>query len=99
MVALTSFLRSDEIGNLIGAFPLASAPAKQNRNARELQEVGEDIDEISEDIEEIGEDIDEMSEDDEEDEEHRKIQNVILGKLTKDIQRILDDLETLKHSR
>lgn len=70
-----------------------------NRNARELQEVGEDIDEISEDIEEIGEDIDEMSEDDEEDEEHRKIQNVTLGKLTKDIQRILDDLETLKRSR
>ena len=61
-----------------------------NRNARELQEVGEDNNEISEDIEEISENINEMSEDDEGNEEHQKIQNVTLGKLTNDIQHILD---------
>ncbi len=77
-----------------------------NKNAREIQEVGEDIDEISEDIDEIsedideiGEDIDEMSEDDEVDEAHREKQNVTLERLTNDIKHILSELETLKHPR
>ncbi|VAW32754.1 hypothetical protein MNBD_CPR01-170 [hydrothermal vent metagenome] len=70
-----------------------------NRNARELQEVSEDIDEISEDIDEIGEDIDEMSEEDERDSVTRARQEEALDVLTNDVRRVLSDLEALKQSR
>lgn len=81
-----------------------------NRHSDELEEVSEDVDEIQEDIDEIQEDvgeiqgdIDEMQEDveelsegEQEDEARKKVQLVTLEQLTRDIQRVLKDLEAFK---
>ena len=80
-----------------------------NRQAKELEEVSEDIDEIQEDIdeiqedvEEIQEDVDEMQEDveeiteDAEEDERKKAQAQTLDALTRDIRKMLEDLEALK---
>ncbi len=80
-----------------------------NRQAKELEEVSEDIDEIQEDIdeiqedvEEIQEDVDEMQEDveeiteDAEEEARKKNQQQTLEALTRDVRKMLEDLEALK---
>lgn len=81
-----------------------------NRHSIELEEVSEDVDEIQEDIEEINEDVDEiqkdvdeiqedveeMSEEDQEIAAHHTKQLVTLEQLTKDLQRVLVDIETFK---
>ncbi|MBI3573639.1 DUF1003 domain-containing protein [Candidatus Kaiserbacteria bacterium] len=74
-----------------------------NRHATELEEVSEDVEDIQEDIDEIQKDIDEVQEDVEEmtveeaeDEERKKKQLVSLEQLTKDVQRVLKDLENFK---
>jgi low affinity Fe/Cu permease len=74
-----------------------------NRHAEELEDVSEDIDEIQEDIDEIQEDVDEMQEDvediqedDAKDAERREKQLVTLSQLTKDVQRVLKDLEAFR---
>jgi biopolymer transport protein ExbB/TolQ len=73
-----------------------------NRHAKELEEVSGDVEEIQENIEEISEDMDEIQEDiegisEDEAEEHRKRQQAVtLETMTKDIQRLLSDLEQLK---
>ena len=59
-----------------------------NRHAVELAEVSEDVEDIQEDIEEIS--------DETEEEQHERRQTVALEQLTKDLQRVLADLEQLK---
>lgn len=82
-----------------------------NENTLSLREVEEDIDEIQEDVEEITEDIDEIQEDVEEmnEEELREVvmqqvheakdDGVVLEQLTKDVARVLADLEALKQKK
>lgn len=74
-----------------------------NRQAIELAEVSEDVEDIQEDLEELGEDVDEIQEDLEEDEreevleaERKRRQADTLEMLTKNIERMLEELETLK---
>jgi len=62
----------------------------------DMDEIQEDVDEIQEDIDEIQEDVDDIQEDDVKDAERREIQLVTLAQLTKDVQRVLRDLETFK---
>lgn len=81
----------------------------------ELDELGEDVEDIQEDIEEISEDIDEIQEDveewSEEDEKERMraerttskdevpTATEALEQLTRDVARVLEDLEALKKSK
>ncbi len=81
-----------------------------NRHSEELEEVSEDVEDIQEDIGEIQEDVEEMQENVEDiqeevgeiaeeepaEEERKKKQLVTLEQLTRDVQRLLHDLETLK---
>lgn len=73
-----------------------------NRNTAQLREVEEDIDEIQEDVEDIQEDVEDLQEDVEEmhDEEEKERapgapQRDTLMELTRDMQRILKELEEL----
>jgi len=70
-----------------------------NMNTESLREVEEDIDEIQEDVEEIGEDLDEIHEEDEEDELRDTAHAKALDRLSKDIYRLLADIETLKKKK
>ncbi len=63
---------------------------------KDVDEIQEDVEEISEDVDEIQEDVEEISEDNEEDEGHEKRQADSIEQLTKDVRRLLEDLETLK---
>ncbi|MDB5264647.1 MAG: uncharacterized protein JWN64_218 [Parcubacteria group bacterium] len=77
----------------------------------DVEELGEDMGEIQEDIEEISEDIDEIQEDVEElseeetatlaaDKAAKKLTKVeALEQLSKDVQRVLADLEALKEGK
>ncbi|MGE5541233.1 MAG: coiled-coil domain-containing protein [Bacillota bacterium] len=81
----------------------------------DVEELGEDVEDIQEDIEEISEDIDEIQEDVEEmsDEGEHLVrerapktvkkpqvsQEDALNQLTKDVQRVLADLEALKKGK
>lgn len=78
----------------------------------EMEDIQEDLDEISEDIEEMSEDMDEIQEDIEEmneEELEERAQKALkkkkvtkaetLEQLTKDVQRVLADLEALKGSK
>ncbi|MFZ2984047.1 MAG: hypothetical protein WA053_03135 [Minisyncoccia bacterium] len=79
-----------------------------NKHAQELAEVSEDVEDIQEDIEEISQDVDEIQKDvediqedveeinDETEEDIEKKQTVAIEQLTKDLQRVLADLEQLK---
>jgi methyl-accepting chemotaxis protein len=71
----------------------------------DVEDIQEDIEEISEDIDEIQEDVEEMSEEEEKEEQDRKDAKMrsdykdrgdVLDKLTDDVRRILEELETLK---
>lgn len=67
----------------------------------DLEEISEDIEEISEDIDEIQEDVEEMNEDDDEPREKKPkgkkpTKAEALEQLTKDVARVLADLEALK---
>lgn len=70
----------------------------------DIEDIQEDVDEIQKDVDEIQEDVDEIQEDveeineDEEPNEHEAHQ-VTLDQLTKDIQRVLADLEHLKNGK
>lgn len=84
-----------------------------NRNTRSLEEVEEDIEEIQEDVKEIETDVGEISEDVEElAEDMDKIQEIeeketvadtgtriAVEKIEKDLQRLLQDIKTLKQSQ
>jgi len=73
----------------------------------DLEEISEDIEEISEDIEEIQEDVEELNvEDDDEPtaktsktKSKKPTKAETLEQLTKDVQRVLKDLEALKNSK
>lgn len=79
-----------------------------NRQARELAEVSGDVEDIQEDIEEISQDVDEIQKDvdeiqedveeinDETGEQHEQQQTVALEQLTRDVRRMLANLEQLK---
>ncbi len=68
-----------------------------NRHTKSLLEVEQDIDEIEEDIDELQEDVEEMTEDEEKDAIRKEKQSVALEMLTKDVRRVLADLEALKN--
>ncbi len=84
-----------------------------NRQAESLREVEEDIEEIQEDveditedmediqedIEEIQEDVEDITEDDAQDAERKSRQKVTLEALTKNVERMLADLEDLKKGK
>ncbi len=71
----------------------------------DMEDIQEDLEEISEDIEEISEDIDEIQEDDDAPKEKpekkgkKPTKAETLEQLTKDVQRVLADLEELKNSK
>lgn len=76
----------------------------------DLEEISEDIEEISEDMEDIQEDIEEMNEEDEDDAPvqkakkermKRKVEDVndTLSRLSRDVARVLADLEALKKEK
>lgn len=73
----------------------------------DMEDIQEDLEEISEDIEEIQEDVEELNEDDDDDEPKEKAAKPkkkatkaeTLEQLTKDVQRVLADLEALKNSK
>lgn len=62
--------------------------------SQDVDEIQKDVDEIQEDVEDIQEDVEEISEEAEADSE--KKQTVALEQLTKDVRRVLADLEQLK---
>ena len=67
----------------------------------DIQEISQDVDEIQKDVDEIQEDVGEIQEDveeinDETEEDLEKKQTVAIEQLTKDLQRVLVDLEQLK---
>lgn len=74
----------------------------------DLEDIQEDIEEISEDIDEIQEDVEELNEEDETDKE-RAVATRSVGKkptkaealeqLSRDVARVLEDLEALKKSK
>lgn len=77
-----------------------------NKNTQSLADVEEDIEEIAEDVEEIEKDIDEMQEDideiekdDEEDDKHDAATMHTLNSLQASVQKIMDDLQTLKDQK
>ncbi len=79
----------------------------------DVEDIQEDIEEISEDIDEIQEDVEEMSEEEEAEkaegehkvrEERKRVKKVadeaeLLEKLSKDVARVLNDLEALKNTK
>ena len=78
-----------------------------NRHTEHLVEVSEDVEDIQEDIQELGEDVEDIQEDVQEitedisEEEHKETERKhkqlkALDQLTKDVQRVLLDLEALK---
>ena len=66
----------------------------------DIDEIQEDVDEIQEDVDEIQEDVEEITEDEEEDErkeeERKKNQQDTLIELTKNVHKMLEELEALK---
>lgn len=72
----------------------------------DVEEISEDLDEIQEDVEEIQEDVDELQEDVEEMTEEEKAEEVQdkkdaanLEQLTRDVKKLLEDLEALKKGK
>ena len=82
------------------AAELAEVSEDVDELQEDIDEIQENVDEIQEDIDEIQEDVEEITEDDEreekEEEERKRRQMITLETLTKDIQRVLTDLEALK---
>ncbi len=62
----------------------------------DVEDIQEDIEEITEDVEGIQEDVEEMTEDDAAEEEREKQHLITLEQLTKDVRRVLEDLEKYK---
>ena len=64
--------------------------------SQDVDEIQKDVDEIQEDVGEIQENVEEITDEDESVEQHEKRQTVAIEQLTKDLQRVLADLEQLK---
>lgn len=64
--------------------------------SQDVDEIQRDVDEIQGDVDEIQEDVEEITEEDESDEQHERRQLVAIEQLTKDVQRLLADIEQLK---
>ncbi|MFA6408031.1 MAG: DUF1003 domain-containing protein [Candidatus Paceibacterota bacterium] len=64
--------------------------------SQDVEDIQKDVDEIQEDVGEIQEDVEEINEEDEEAEDTENQQTVALEQLTRDVQRVLADLEQLK---
>ncbi len=62
---------------------------------KDVDEIQEDVGEIQENVDEIQEDVEEISEETDEDKEENR-QTVALEQLTRDVARLLADLEQLK---
>lgn len=69
-----------------------------NHQARELAELSEDVDEIQEDIEEISEEEAEEAAEEQAEEEWKQRQLATLDQLTKDVQRMVNDIAAVKRA-
>ena len=81
---------------------MSKSSARTEDIQEDLEEISEDIEEISEDIDEIQEDVEELNEDDDDEPREKKPKGKkptkaeTLEQLTKDVARVLADLEALK---
>ena len=66
---------------------------------QDIEEIHENVEELGEDVEEISENIDEIQEDTLENEEEEATQQITLEKIELGLQKLLADVETLKHHR
>ncbi len=66
---------------------------------KDIDEIEKDIDEMQEDVEGIEQDIDEIEKDDEEDDLHDEQTMKTLNQLQTDIQKVMEDLQTLKDQK
>lgn len=65
----------------------------------DVDEIQEDVEELSEDVEEIQEDIEEISEEEGRDDALQRKQMVTLETLTKDVERLLRDMESFQNNK
>lgn len=65
----------------------------------DIEDLGEEVKELGQDVEEIHDDIEELSEEETKDEERKRQQASTLEDLTKNIHKLLADLETLKKQK
>jgi low affinity Fe/Cu permease len=66
---------------------------------KDIDEIQEDVEGIEKDIDEIQEDVDEIEKDDAEDDLHDAATMKTLTQLQLDIQRVMEDLQTLKEQK
>ncbi len=67
--------------------------------AEDVEGIEKDIDEIEKDIDEIQEDVEEIEKDDEEDDLHDEATMKSLNELQTHIQKIMDEIQTLKEQK
>ena len=65
----------------------------------DIEEISEDVEGIQEDVEDIQEDVEEMSEEEKAEDEEKRRHAVTLDQLTRDVRRVLADLEMLKRGK
>lgn len=65
----------------------------------DIEEISEDVEDIQEDVEDIQEDVEEMSEEEKAKIKEKQYHSMTLDQLTKDVQRVLSDLEMLKKGK
>jgi uncharacterized protein YoxC len=65
----------------------------------DIEEISEDVEDIQEDVEDIQEDVEEMSEEEKKEDEAKHRHSMTLDQLTRDVRRVLDDLEMLKKGK
>jgi peptidoglycan hydrolase CwlO-like protein len=61
-----------------------------------IDEIETDVDRIQEDVEGIGEELEEINEDETEEVARKRFQAQALSQITKDLEKLLADIETLK---
>ena len=67
--------------------------------SEDVVEISKDVEEISEDVEEISQDIDKIQEDDRADDAKDEKNKMTLEKIEAGLQKLLQDIETLKQQR
>ncbi len=66
---------------------------------KDIDEIQEDVEGIEKDIDEIQEDVDEIEKDDQEEDLHDKATMVTLNQLQDNIQKLMEDIQTLKDQK
>lgn len=67
--------------------------------AEDVEEIEKDIDEIEKDIDEIAEDVEEIEKDSDEDDKHDTATIETLNNLQTNVQKLMDDIQTLKEQK